>query len=101
MRSWTDLEIFLKKVSLRVSTSKYNRMKQVNDVSLHLQDKWELFGPVGPDPREIWSVSIVGEIKRTFSQTRCRLLCAQLSSAPAPTASPCGSVRGSSRICRN
>lgn len=55
MRSWTDLEIFLKKVSLRVSTSKYNRMKQVNDVSLHLQDKWELFGPVGPDPREIWS----------------------------------------------
>lgn len=55
MRSWTDLEIFLKKVSLRVSTSKYNRMKQVNDVSLHLQDKWELFGPVGPDLREIWS----------------------------------------------
>ena len=54
MRSWTDLEIFLKKVSLRVSTSKYNRMKQVNDVSLHLQDKWELFGPVGPDLREIW-----------------------------------------------
>ncbi|WP_455764560.1 hypothetical protein, partial [Sutterella wadsworthensis] len=30
-------------------------MKQVNDVSLHLQDKWELFGPVGPDLREIWS----------------------------------------------
>ena len=55
MRSWTDLEIFLKKVSLRVSTSKYNRMKQISDVSLRLQDQWEFFGPVGPDLREIWS----------------------------------------------
>ncbi len=55
MRSWTDLDIFLKKVSFRVSTSKYNRMKQISDVSLRLQDKWEFFGPVGPDLREIWS----------------------------------------------
>ena len=30
-------------------------MKQINDVSLRLQDKWEFFGPVGPDLREIWS----------------------------------------------
>lgn len=55
MHSWTELDVFLKKISLRVSTSKYNRMKQINDVSSKLQDKWELFGPIGPDHIEIWS----------------------------------------------